>query len=221
MPPQALSDECLRAVDLAAERGDRRLFQHLGFTLAPGQLLQVQGANGSGKTSLLRILCGLSRPARGAVYWGEEPLARVEGGIGSCLSYLGHRDALKDELSVRENVLFAARLGGMIAGREAADAVLARLGLTGYEDLPAGILSQGQKRRVALARLLLEARPLWVLDEPLAALDAQASAILREALAAQLAGGGMVILTTHQAVDVPGDCTCLRLPDGIEVATAC
>lgn len=206
-----LADREFKAVDLAAERGERRLFQHLDFALSPGHLLQVSGRNGCGKTSLLRILSGLSRPAEGQVYWGDEPIQSVDGGTGSCLGYLGHQNALKDDLSAEENILIAGRLGGGSPDRETVLAMLARLGLAGYEDLPTRFLSQGQKRRVALARLLLQPRPLLILDEPYAALDVQVIEVLRGEIGAHLGRGGMIVITTHQAVDIDGQCHNLHL----------
>ncbi|AHE98031.1 cytochrome c biogenesis heme-transporting ATPase CcmA [Thioalkalivibrio paradoxus] len=206
-----MADRTFRAVDLAAERGDRRLFEHLSFTLSPGQLLQVSGRNGSGKTSLLRILSGLSRPAEGQVFWGEEPIQSVDGGTGSCLGYLGHLNALKDDLSATENITSAGRIGGHATDRDTALGMLERIGLAGYEDLPIRFLSQGQKRRVALARLLLEQRPLWILDEPYAALDVQVIEVLRASIETHLARRGMIVITTHQAVDIDGDCHNLHL----------
>jgi heme exporter protein A len=206
-----IADRTLRAVDLAAERGDRRLFEHLHFTLSPGQLLQVSGRNGSGKTSLLRILSGLSRAVEGDVFWGDERIRSVDGGTGSCLGYLGHHNALKEDLTAEENILIAGRLSGGSPDRAAALSMLERLGLAGYEDLPTRFLSQGQKRRVALARLLLQRRPLLILDEPYAALDVQVIEVLRSSIEAHLAEGGMIIITTHQAVDIDGDCHSLHL----------
>jgi heme exporter protein A len=198
-------------VNLAAERGDRRLFEHLSFTLSPGQLLQVSGRNGSGKTSLLRILSGLSRPAEGCVFWGEEPIQSVDGGTGSCLGYLGHQNALKDDLTGEENVTLSTRLAGGQGCRADTLSTLDSLGLAGYEDLPVRFLSQGQKRRVALARLLLQQRSVWILDEPYAALDVQVIDVLRASIEAHLGARGMIVITTHQAVDIDGDCHTLHL----------
>ncbi len=206
-----LADRTLRAVDLAAERGERRLFEHLHFTLSPGHLLQVSGRNGSGKTSLLRIISGLSRATHGEVFWGEERIRAVDGGTGSCLGYLGHHNALKEDLTAQENILFAVRLGGGTPNADSAISMLERLGLAGYEDLPARFLSQGQKRRVALARLLLQRRPIWILDEPYAALDVQVIDVLRHSIETHLAERGMIVITTHQAVDIDGDCHNLHL----------
>lgn len=200
-----------RGVDIAAERGDRRLFEGIHFDLEPGQLLQVAGRNGCGKTTLLRILCGLSRPRQGEVYWGDEPIRSIDGGIGVCLGYLGHQNALKEDLSCEENLLFAGRLGGFTTDPEAAREMLERLGLGGYEDVPTRFLSQGQKRRVALSRLLLNRLPLWILDEPYAALDTQVIEVLKQSIEAHLDAGGMIIITTHQTVEIAGDCHYLRL----------
>lgn len=206
-----MADREFKAVDLAAERGERRLFRHLDFTLAPGHLLQVSGRNGCGKTSLLRILSGLSRPAEGQVLWGDEAIQSVDGGTGSCIGYLGHQNALKDDLSAEENILIAGRLGGGSPRRETVLSMLARLGLAGYEDLPTRFLSQGQKRRVALARLLLQPRPILILDEPYAALDVHVIEVLRGEIEAHLGRGGMIIITTHQAVEIDGQCHVLHL----------
>jgi heme exporter protein A len=178
------------------------LFSDLSFTLPPYTLLEVRGANGSGKTTLLRSLCGLFAPAAGRVAWdgadirtlGEEYRARV--------AYLGHLNAVKDELSAAENVQHSARLAGLPASGEAVLAALGMFGLDSYRDLPCHALSQGQRRRVALARLqLAAARPLWILDEPFNALDAAAVQLTRTLLESHLERGGMIVLTTHQ--DMP------------------
>lgn len=206
-----LPTRSFRAENLAAERGDRRLFQQVSFRLDPGQLLQVTGRNGSGKTTLLRILSGLSRPMEGEFYWGDEPIRSVDGGTGSCLAYLGHANAQKDDLTAAENLILSGRLGGRPVDDITAATVLAQLGLAGFEDVPIRFLSQGQKRRVAIARLLLQQRPLWILDEPYAALDVQVIEVLRGAIETHLQHNGMIIITTHQAVDIAGDCHSLHL----------
>ena len=194
----------LTATDLACVRGDRRLFSGLGFTLAPGAWIYLTGENGSGKTSLLRILVGLSPAEAGEIRWGGVPIARLGDEYRRAVTYLGHHNALKEELTARENLCTGAALAGVKLDAARADALLAEVGLAGREELPARFLSQGQKRRVSLARLLWSESPLWILDEPFVALDAAAVAWLASTLATHLAGGGMAILTSHQEVLIPG-----------------
>ncbi len=183
----------LSASDLAAVRGGRSVFAGLSFALRDGGFLAVTGPNGSGKSTLLRIVAGLLRPSAGAVAVEPAP----EGGIGAALHYLGHLDCLKPALSVGDNLAFWSRLWGGGDVSAALDAV----GLAHTADLPAGVLSAGQKRRVALARLLLVRRPVWLLDEPATALDAAAEATLGSLIAAHLAAGGMAMVATHR--DLP------------------
>ena len=196
----------LRAV--TCERGGRALFSGLSCTASQGQLLRVQGANGAGKTSLLRLVCGLLPPADGQILWCGEPITKLAEEYGRQLVYLGHAAALKDDLTALENLQLACLLGGLAVTLPAARQALQQAGLAGRERVPARQLSQGQRRRVALARLVL-ARPtrLWVLDEPFNALDTMASDWLCGLVAAQLERGAVVVLTSHQAValdDLPG-----------------
>lgn len=187
--------------DLACVRGTAALFDGLSARLLPGEMLRVLGANGSGKTSLLRMICGLATPTRGAVLWRGEPVVRLREEFGRELVYLGHAAALKDDLSARENLRLAGALGGHPPGEREAAAALAAAGLAGRAGLPARSLSQGQRRRVALARLALEPpAALWVLDEPFNALDAAATDWLLGLVGTQLGRGGMVVLTSHQSV---------------------
>jgi len=186
--------------DLACVRGRRRLFRDVNVTLPPGQLLRVTGANGAGKTSLLRMLIGLLAPAQGQVLWQGQPLPAAREAFHRQLIYLGHAAALKDDLSPLENLQVALRLGGVAADEPAALLALADAGLRGREHVPARTLSQGQRRRAALARLPLGQALLWVLDEPFNALDAVANAWLLGLIEAQLQRGGMVVLTSHQPV---------------------
>jgi len=191
----------LQAESLACERGGRLLFKSLAFALPPGTLLRVAGPNGAGKTSLLRILCGLAHPAAGRVLWSGEDAQALGEEYTRRLLYLGHLSAIKDDLSPRENLRFALRLAGLQPPPAALDAALARLGLAGREDVPARYLSQGQKRRAALARLALgQSLPLWILDEPLAALDVGAIDTVTALASAHLDAGGMIVLTSHQDV---------------------
>ncbi|WP_006787047.1 cytochrome c biogenesis heme-transporting ATPase CcmA [Thiorhodospira sibirica] len=192
----------LHAIDLAAERGERPLFRQLDFALHPGEILHVRGRNGAGKTTLLRVLCGLTRPVAGRVCWYGSDVRATDTEFAGSFSYLGHHNGLKDELTAEENVLFGHRLnGGHIALKKVQD-LLERIGLGAYTDLPIKVLSQGQKRRVALARVLLQGRPLWILDEPYTALDVQVIDLVLEALQNHLGQGGMVVLTTHQTIEV-------------------
>jgi heme exporter protein A len=189
----------LEARDLAATRGDSTLFSELGFTLAPGALLRVTGANGSGKTSLLRALCGLLLPSAGEVRWNGESIRSLREEYWKHLAYIGHADALKGDLTVLENLAFACALAGLDVPVARARAALESFGLASREQLPARALSQGQRRRAALARLAVsEAQTLWILDEPFAALDVQAVERAQSLAAEHLARGGMVVLTTHQ-----------------------
>ena len=186
---------------VACVRGGRTLFSDVNLALQPGQLLRVSGVNGAGKTSLLRMLCGLLAPAQGRVLWQGQPIASLRDEFNRQLVYVGHAAALKDDLSALENLQTAGVLGGSVSTDSDALAALAQAGLRGRERVPARILSQGQRRRVALARLeLSSAAPLWVLDEPFNALDSAATAWLLALVSAQLARGGVVVLTSHQPV---------------------
>lgn len=191
----------LEASNLECVRGEKSLFRGLNFRLGAGGCLMVQGANGSGKTSLLRMLCGLAQPADGEIRWDGEPIGKLAEDYRGELLYCGHAGAVKDELTALENARISATLAGTPVGEEAARQALRQLGLKGREDLPARVLSAGQKRRVALSRLLLEKRKLWVLDEPLTALDKTAVTNLCGVIDAHLAGGGLAVLTSHQ--DLP------------------
>jgi len=195
MSPSALPS--LRLVDLACRRGDRLLFSGLNETLAAGELLWLRGGNGRGKTSLLRLVAGPAAPERGQVLWGDAP-ARRDPSFAERLVYIAHTNALKDDLTAAESLAFLARVHGRDAGAPAVRAALARLGLAGRERTPVRSLSQGLRRRVALARLALESAPaVWVLDEPFDALDVAGTATLHALLAAHRARGGSVLLTSH------------------------
>jgi len=187
---------------LACARGERLLFRDLSFTVPAHGLLHVQGANGSGKTSLLRLLVGLATPVQGAISWRGRPIRDLGGEYSRDLHYLGHANGVKEELSAVENLTVSTRLAGEEASMERVHAVLDTLQLTVSRHLPARYLSHGQKRRIALARLLLSHKPLWVLDEPFSALDTSFLILLRGLLERHLAGGGLAVLTTHQEVPI-------------------
>ena len=188
----------LEVSNLACSRGDHRLFSGLSLTLQSGQIMQVQGENGKGKTSLLRTLCGFILPDEGRIAWCGDDVRDLNEEYFASLLYLGHHNAIKDELSALENLQISAGLAGIDLDEKQAVSALRRLGLKGRERLPTKVLSQGQRRRVALARLLVGSAKLWVLDEPLTALDVGAVALIQELIGEHLAKQGMVIFTTHQ-----------------------
>ena len=189
----------LRATALACVRGERPLFSDISFTLAGGTLLQVRGANGSGKTSLLRIVCGLLLPEAGAISWNGRGIRELGEEYREVLAYVGHLNAIKDELDPEENLSYFARLAGLPAAPADLAGALHAVELDDRDRLPCKLLSQGQRRRVAIARLTLSrARPLWVLDEPFAGLDARGVVLTQSLIEAHLAAGGIALLTTHQ-----------------------
>jgi len=201
----------LAASDLECVRGDRTLFSGVSFAVRPGAGLLVQGANGAGKTSLLRIVLGLSPPASGEVTWTGRPIRTLGEAYRRELVYCGHPNALKDDLSAAENVRAAAALSGRQITRAEALAALARVGVDAAADLPVRSLSQGQKRRTALARLVLDGAKLWVLDEPLAALDTAGAEWLAGMLDAHLSAGGMALVTSHQPLATRAALATLKL----------
>jgi heme exporter protein A len=193
----------LEGIDLECVRGDRSLFRGLNFTLAAGELLHVAGENGSGKTSLLRIACGLSPPASGEVRWQGESIRRLREDYWKDLVYVGHANALKDDLTARENLRIGCGIAGVPVAAEETIQALQAFGVRGCSDLPARVLSQGQRRRVGLAKLAVSrSRPLWILDEPFTALDKAAVEHLEGLIAGHLGAGGAVMLTTHQEVAI-------------------
>ena len=188
---------------LECVRGEHRLFADLSFQLQAGEALHLQGRNGAGKTSLLRILCGLAQPAAGDVRWRGESVRHLGDAFRAELFYLGHLNAIKEEFTPIENLRVAARLTDRHLDDNRILDVLEQIGLGGREDLPCRHLSQGQKRRVALASLMVDERPLWILDEPYVALDVAAVDLVARRIGAHLARGGLVVLTTHQDVALP------------------
>jgi heme exporter protein A len=190
----------LDAHDLECVRGTRRLFRGVSFRVAPGECLLVQGSNGSGKTSLLRILSGLARPEQGEVRWDGRPIAKLGADYHALLAYCGHANALKEDLTAVENLQASVALDGRSSAPQAVRDALDALDAGSLHALPVRALSQGQKRRIALARLQLCARRLWLLDEPLAALDARAQQGLAAMVDRHLAEGGVAVLTSHQPI---------------------
>lgn len=188
----------LEAADLKCERGGRTLFSSLSFSLQGGEALRIAGANGSGKTSLLRILCGLLPPTAGEVRWNETRIQSLKEEYAKHLLYLGHAPGVKDELTAAENLRVSCSLAGLEVAENDVRAALARYGLAGVEH-PVRRLSQGQRRRAALARLILsESAPIWLLDEPFTALDGAAAELTRSLLREHGGRGGTVVYATHQ-----------------------
>jgi heme exporter protein A len=193
----------LEALDLECTRGERVLFSGLAMRVEPGTLLRVAGPNGTGKTSLLRMLCGLLQPTQGEIRWREKPIRFLKEEFWAALAYVGHLNGVKDDLTATENLRASAGIAGLDADEAALRRALDAIGLAGCEDSAARFLSQGQRRRIALARLFLSGGvPLWILDEPFTALDARGVETLRALVARHVADGGIVVLTTHQEVPV-------------------
>lgn len=196
----------LQTVALRGSRGQRQLFSDISVTIKPGTLLAVAGENGSGKTSLLRILCGLLSPDEGAVLWQGKDIRQLKELYSAQLTYIGHLNGIKDDLTPAENIKISACLAGDDSSDEIVPKALEAVGLgRSIHTLPTRVLSQGQKRRVALARLWLSTRPLWLLDEPFASLDAVATSYLTQRLQIHLSNGGMVVVSTHQELALPAD----------------
>lgn len=197
------TDALFVADALEMERGDRLLFTNLSFAAPAGTLVRLAGANGTGKTSLLRLLTGLMVPDEGRILYRGEDIRRLKEDYWRDLVYIGHLNGVKDDLTARENVLINARFGNLHVSDEAAEEALCKVGLAEFFDHATGELSQGQRRRVALARLFVSAqKPVWILDEPFTALDAASVANLTDAVARHVLDGGVVIYTTHQECPV-------------------
>ncbi|WP_426235147.1 cytochrome c biogenesis heme-transporting ATPase CcmA [Pseudomonas sp. TWP3-2] len=194
-----MTSPVLQTVALACERDLRLLFENLELRLVSGDMLQISGPNGSGKTSLLRLLSGLMQPTEGQVLLNGKPLAEQRSELARNLLWIGHAAGIKELLTPEENLSWLCALH-QPAAREAIWQALAAVGLRGFEDVPCHSLSAGQQRRVALARLYLDSPPLWILDEPFTALDKQGVAQLEAHLAEHCERGGMVVLTTHHTL---------------------
>ena len=191
----------LHLKSISCTRGYRDLFTGLDFELCPGQVLRVEGKNGSGKTSLLRIMAGLAQPLEGEVLWQGRKIHHAESNYFQNLLFLGHRAAIKYELSPIENLCMAKSLQGSKTENGIEEA-LYQVGLYGFEDIPCAQLSAGQKRRVALAQLFLTRAKCWILDEPYTSLDVNAVSMLEALFTEHINSGGMLVITSHQPITV-------------------
>jgi heme exporter protein A len=192
----------LEVKNLACVRGTRRLFKDLNFSTGEGELVELRGPNGSGKTSLLRILCGLALPAAGEVHWQGKNIRSLGEEYNAVVAYLGHQNAVKDELSAVENLRISSAVFGRLLNKREAQEILKRVGLIQQQNLPARVLSAGQRRRLAMTRLLTSDAKLWILDEVLTSLDDTAVNLSREFITGHLKQGGMAIVATHQDLNL-------------------
>jgi len=197
------SDYVLQAHALSCVRGERMLFADLDLQVHAGECLHVRGENGVGKTSLLRLLTGLSKPESGEIVWKGQAIALDPSQYHRDLLFLGHRDALKDDLTALENIQMYAAIDDITLSQEQALSSLWHFGLRGREHLPVSCLSAGQKRRVLMARMATRQAKLWILDEPFNALDLNAVQALQTLIAQHLEQGGLVVLTSHQNIVIP------------------
>ena len=196
----------LQAVSLHCSRGERRLFSDLNVKVERGTLLAVVGENGSGKTSLLRIFSSLLPPEQGTVLWEGQDIQQLKELYSGQLTYIGHLNGIKDDLTPLENLTSSMLLAGEPCSHNGAKEALEAIGLKRpIHRLPSKVLSQGQKRRVALARLWLSTRPLWLLDEPFTSLDTSATGVVTQRLHTHLQRGGLAVVVTHQEVSLPAE----------------
>lgn len=193
----------LQLVDLYIKRGERTLIQHLSCQWQGGDFVQVEGHNGIGKTSLLRVIAGLATPQQGKIYWQGKDIHQQRESYAENLLYLGHHNGIKPELTPWENLAFYQKVFPSLQDQDVLWEALDKVGLFGREDLPAGVLSAGQQKRIALARLYLSLAPLWILDEPFTAIDKQGVKNLTILFEQHIRQGGIIILTSHQ--DIPSE----------------
>jgi heme exporter protein A len=203
----------LEARGLECVRGHRRLFKGLSFSMHPGDCFELRGPNGSGKTSLLRMLCGLLPPTSGEILWHGNPISARREEYLSSVAYVGHRSAVKDELTTLENLRVSSALSGWELSREEARNTLGRMSLGAQEHLQARHLSEGQRRRLTLARLVACRSSLWLLDEVLTSLDEDAGHSIRTLIDDHVSQGGMAVIATHQDL-----CMATRLSRRIDLA---
>jgi heme exporter protein A len=192
----------LSARDIHVWRGDRHVLRGVSLEVAAGQVVHVSGSNGVGKTTLLRVLAGLAAAEQGAVHWQGQPIAASFDSYAAALAYLGHSDALKADFTAHENVSHEIGLRRLVTAAEI-DLALARFGLAGCRDLPARVLSAGQRRRLAMARVMLTGASLWILDEPFTNLDGGGVQLLSEVIAGHVDEGGATIIAAHQPPVIP------------------
>ena len=192
----------LEVINLTCVRGARRLFKDLSFSAGEGELVELRGPNGSGKTSLLRILCGLATPAAGEVRWDGRSIRKLGEEYFASVAYLGHQNGVKDELTAIENLRVSGAVSGTPLGKGEAEEVLARVGLSQQQNLPTRVLSAGQRRRLGMTRLLTSRAKLWILDEVLTSLDDAAMNLSREFITEHLKKDGIAIVATHQDLNL-------------------
>jgi heme exporter protein A len=197
-----VTQRMLEVINLTCVRGTRRLFKDLNFFAAEGELVELRGPNGSGKTSLLRILCGLATPATGEVRWDGHSIRSLGEEYSGSVAYLGHQNAVKDELSALENLRISSAVSGQSIEKKRAQQILERVGLTQQQNLPARVLSAGQRRRLGMTRLLTSTARLWILDEVLTSLDDRAMNLSREFITNHLEQNGTAIVATHQDLNL-------------------
>jgi len=192
----------LEVINLTCVRGTRRLFKDLTFSAESGELVELRGPNGSGKTSLLRILCGLAMPAAGEVRWNGTSIRSLGEEYSGSVAYLAHQNAVKDELTAIENLRISSAVCGNVLNKKEAQETLKRVGLREQQNLPARVLSAGQRRRLAMTRLLTSTARLWILDEVLTSLDDTAMDLSREFISDHLRKDGIAIIATHQDLNL-------------------